>query len=70
MADVYRALVDADAVARRRAPTGKAQCRALLRRAARRAFRVSLTYDTPEVHGTSHGATDTHPGTFRAFLPR
>ncbi|MEW2162647.1 SRPBCC family protein [Streptomyces sp. NPDC007084] len=68
-AAVYRALLDADAVARWRTPDGmRAEVHAFDAREGG-AFRVSLTYDAPNATGKSEGRTDTYHGHFRELVP-
>jgi len=68
-AAVYRALLDADAVARWRVPDGMT---ARVHRFDAReggAFRVSLTYDVPTGTGKSDPRTDIYHGRFRRLVP-
>jgi uncharacterized protein YndB with AHSA1/START domain len=68
-AAVYRALVDADAIARWRFPDGmSAHVHAFDAREGG-AFRVSLTYDTPDATGKSSPHTDTYHGHFHTLVP-
>ncbi|HWS93891.1 MAG TPA: SRPBCC domain-containing protein [Mycobacterium sp.] len=61
---VYRALVDADAVAAWRVPDGMtATVHAFDARVGGR-FRVSLNYESPDAHGKTTAATDTYHGRF------
>ncbi|EMF57760.1 MULTISPECIES: SRPBCC family protein [Streptomyces] len=67
-ADVYRALVDADAIARWRVPDGmSAEVHEFDAREGGR-FRVSLTYDTPAGTGKSASHTDTYHGHFARLV--
>lgn len=66
---VYRALLDADAVARWRAPDGMTgRVHEFDAREGGR-FRVSLTYDDPGGAGKSEGRTDTYGGHFAELVP-
>jgi uncharacterized protein YndB with AHSA1/START domain len=66
---VYRALVDADAIARWRVPTGmSSHVHAFDAREGGR-FRVSLTYDVPAGTGKSASHTDTYHGHFAKLVP-
>ncbi|MFG2555802.1 SRPBCC domain-containing protein [Streptomyces sp. NPDC048581] len=68
-AAVYRALLDADAVARWRVPEGMtARVHAFDAREGG-AFRVSLTYDLPTGTGKSDAHTDTYHGHFVRLVP-
>jgi uncharacterized protein YndB with AHSA1/START domain len=68
-AAVYRALLDADAVARWRVPDGMtAQVHEFDGREGG-AFRVSLTYDLPTGTGKSDERTDTYHGRFVRLVP-
>ncbi|SDM30591.1 Uncharacterized conserved protein YndB, AHSA1/START domain [Streptomyces sp. cf386] len=68
-AAVYRALLDADAVARWRVPDGMtARVHAFDAREGG-AFRVSLTYDLPTGTGKSAPHTDTYHGHFVRLVP-
>ncbi|MFI0239897.1 SRPBCC domain-containing protein [Streptomyces sp. NPDC016845] len=63
-AAVYRALLDADAVAAWRTPDGmRGHVHTFEAREGGR-FRVSLAYDTPTATGKSDAHTDTYSGTF------
>lgn len=67
-AAVYRALLDADAVARWRVPDGmSARVHAFEGREGG-SFRVSLTYDVPTGTGKSDARTDTYHGRFVRLL--
>ncbi|OBF59332.1 polyketide cyclase [Mycobacterium sp. 852002-50816_SCH5313054-b] len=66
---VYRALIDADAVAAWRVPDGMS---ALVREFDARVggrFRVSLTYASPQRRGKTAAATDTYHGRFVELVP-
>lgn len=66
---VYRALLDADAVAAWRAPDGmSAQVHEFEAREGGR-FRVSLTYETKAAVGKSGAHTDTYHGHFARLVP-
>lgn len=68
-AAVYRALLDADAVARWRAPDDMRTEVHVFDAREGGAFRVSLTYDAPDATGKSRGRTDTYHGHFRELVP-
>jgi uncharacterized protein YndB with AHSA1/START domain len=66
---VYRALLDARAVARWMVPTGMtSQVHAFDAREGG-AFRISLTYDAPTGTGKTTAQTDTYHGRFRKLVP-
>jgi uncharacterized protein YndB with AHSA1/START domain len=66
---VYRALLDPDAIATWRVPTGMtSQVHEFEAREGGR-FRVSLTYRAPENSGKSTAHTDTYHGFFRRLVP-
>ncbi|MFM9455357.1 SRPBCC family protein [Streptomyces europaeiscabiei] len=68
-ADVYLALLDADAIARWRVPDGMSgQVHEFDPREGGR-FRVSLTYDAPTGTGKSASHTDTYHGHFAKLVP-
>ncbi|MFI6082950.1 SRPBCC family protein [Streptomyces sp. NPDC051217] len=68
-AAVYRALLDADAVARWRAPDGMStRVHEFDDREGGR-FRVSLIYDAPTDTGKSAAQTDTYHGHFERLVP-
>jgi uncharacterized protein YndB with AHSA1/START domain len=68
-AKVYRALLDADAVAKWRVPTGmSSQVHAFDPREGG-AFRISLTYDAPTGSGKTTAQTDTYHGHFVRLVP-
>jgi uncharacterized protein YndB with AHSA1/START domain len=63
-AEVFRALVDADAIASWRVPDNMhATVHSFDARPGGR-FRVTLTYDDPAAVGKTEGASDTYAGTF------
>ena len=68
-AAVYRALVDPDAVARWRFPTGMTPAVHEFDAREGGRFRVSLTYDAPTGTGKSSAQTDTYHGHFAALVP-
>ncbi|MGY0021793.1 SRPBCC domain-containing protein [Streptomyces sp. YJ-C3] len=66
---VYRALLDADAVAAWRTPAGmRGRVHEFDAREGGR-FRVSLTYDAPTATGKSDARTDTYHGSFVRLVP-
>jgi uncharacterized protein YndB with AHSA1/START domain len=66
---VYRALTDADAIARWRVPAGmRSHVHEFEAREGGR-FRVSLTYDAPDSAGKSAEHTDTYHGRFLSLVP-
>ena len=65
---VYRALLDAEAVERWRAPDGMTATVHVWEPVVGGSFRVSLTYDDPSRAGKSSPATDTYCGTFAELL--
>ena len=66
---VYRALLDADAVAVWMVPAGMtSQVHAFDPREGG-AFRISLTYDAPTATGKTTARTDTHHGRFVQLVP-
>ena len=68
-AAVYRALVDADAIARWRVPRGMTcEVHEFDAREGGR-FRVSLTYDVPTGTGKTAAHTDTYHGHFARLVP-
>ncbi|MET9556227.1 SRPBCC family protein [Streptomyces sp. NPDC006645] len=68
-AAVYRALLDADLVAKWRAPEGmSAEVHEFDGREGGR-FRVSLVYEAPTGTGKSGGRTDTYHGHFERLVP-
>jgi uncharacterized protein YndB with AHSA1/START domain len=66
---VYRALLDADAVARWRVPAGMTSRVHEFDAREGGTFRVSLTYDTPDNSGKSTAHTDTYHGHFSKLVP-
>jgi uncharacterized protein YndB with AHSA1/START domain len=68
-ATVYRALIDADAIAKWKVPTGMT-CH-VHAFAAREGgtFRISLTYDAPSAAGKTSGQTDRYHGRFVELVP-
>jgi uncharacterized protein YndB with AHSA1/START domain len=67
--EVYRALLDADAVARWRVPDGMTSTVHEFAPHEGGSFRVSLTYDAPDQAGKSSGQTDTYHGRFVELVP-
>ncbi|MEV4683142.1 SRPBCC family protein [Streptomyces kurssanovii] len=68
-AAVYRALLDADAVARWRVPEGMSSHVHEFDAREGGRFRVSLTYDAPAGTGKSVPHTDTYHGRFARLVP-
>jgi uncharacterized protein YndB with AHSA1/START domain len=68
-ADVYRALLDADAVRRWKVPDGMRSEIHIFEPREGGAFRVSLTYDAPTATGKTQGRTDTYHGRFVRLVP-
>ncbi|WP_345651470.1 SRPBCC family protein [Streptomyces siamensis] len=68
-AAVYRALLDAEAVARWRVPTGMRSEVHTFDAREGGLFRVSLTYDLPSAAGKSEAHTDTYHGHFAELVP-
>ncbi|NUT29206.1 MAG: polyketide cyclase [Streptomyces sp.] len=66
---VYRALLDADAVAKWRVPDGMTARVHHFDGTEGGAFRVSLTYDLPTGTGKSDAHTDTYHGRFVRLVP-
>lgn len=66
---VYRALVDADAIAGWRVPAGMSSHVHEFDAREGGRFRVSLTYDTPVGTGKSASHTDTYHGHFAKLVP-
>jgi uncharacterized protein YndB with AHSA1/START domain len=66
---VYRALLDADAIARWRVPDGMSSEVHEFEAREGGSFRVSLTYDAPDGTGKSAAHTDTYHGHFRTLVP-
>ena len=67
---VYRALLDADAVAQWRVPAGMSSHVHEFDAREGGSFRVSLTYDAPDAAGKSAAHTDTYHGHFVRLVPR
>lgn len=68
-ARVYRALIDAEAIARWRVPTGMTGQVHQFEAREGGAFRVSLTYDAPTGTGKTTSQTDTYHGHFVTLVP-
>jgi uncharacterized protein YndB with AHSA1/START domain len=68
-AAIYRALLDADAVARWRVPAGMTSYVHEFDAREGGSFRVSLTYTGPDGAGKSTEHTDTYHGRFRKLVP-
>jgi uncharacterized protein YndB with AHSA1/START domain len=66
---VYRALLDADAIARWKVPTGMTSHVHAFDAREGGAFRVSLTYDAPTGTGKTTAHTDTYHGRFVKLVP-
>jgi uncharacterized protein YndB with AHSA1/START domain len=66
---VYRALVDADAVAAWRVPGGMTAVVHVFDVRVGGRFRVSLTYESPQRQGKTVAATDTYHGRFVELVP-
>jgi uncharacterized protein YndB with AHSA1/START domain len=66
---VYRALVDADAIAQWRVPTGMSSHVHEFDAREGGSFRVSLTYDATDRAGKSAAHTDTYHGHFATLVP-
>jgi uncharacterized protein YndB with AHSA1/START domain len=66
---VYRALLDAEAIAKWRVPDGMRSRVHEFNGREGGAFRVSLTYDAPDRSGKSSSRTDTYHGYFRKLVP-
>jgi uncharacterized protein YndB with AHSA1/START domain len=66
---VYRALLDADAIARWRVPAGMSSQVHEFDPREGGAFRISLTYDVPGRAGKSASRTDTYHGHFVKLIP-
>ena len=66
---VYRALLDAEAIARWRVPDGMScEVHEFHAREGGR-FRISLTYDAPDAAGKTSARTDTYHGRFLRLVP-
>jgi uncharacterized protein YndB with AHSA1/START domain len=68
-AAVYRALLDANAVARWMVPTGMSSHVHVFEAREGGAFRISLTYDQPTGTGKTSAHTDTYHGRFVKLVP-
>lgn len=68
-AAVYRALLDAEAVATWRVPDGMTSHVHTFDPREGGAFRISLTYDTPDRAGKTSAHTDTYHGYFAQLIP-
>ena len=66
---VYRALLDADAIARWRVPDGMTSQVHEFDPREGGAFRVSLSYDAPGQAGKTESRTDTYHGHFARLIP-
>jgi uncharacterized protein YndB with AHSA1/START domain len=66
---VYRALVDAEAVAAWRVPDGMGAVVHEFDARVGGRFRVPLTYESPDRQGKSAGASDTYQGRFVELVP-
>ncbi|GAA2712251.1 SRPBCC domain-containing protein [Actinoplanes palleronii] len=66
---VYRALLDAEAIARWRVPSDMSSVVHEFEAWEGGAFRVSLTYDAPDGAGKTAGSTDTYHGRFVRLVP-
>jgi uncharacterized protein YndB with AHSA1/START domain len=67
--DVYRALLDADAIAQWRVPAGMSSQVHEFDPREGGTFRVSLTYDAPASTGKTAEHTDTYHGHFAKLVP-
>ena len=67
--EVYRALTDADAIARWRVPDGMTSHVHRFEAREGGEFRISLTYDVPDGSGKSTASTDTYSGRFLRLVP-
>jgi uncharacterized protein YndB with AHSA1/START domain len=67
--EVYRALLDADAVAHWRVPDGMSSTVHEFTPQEGGSFRVSLTYDAADQAGKSSAHTDTYHGRFVELIP-
>jgi uncharacterized protein YndB with AHSA1/START domain len=68
-AEVYAALVDADAVAQWRVPAGMTADVHVFDPRPGGAVRISLTYDAPDARGKTTAHTDTYRGRFVELVP-
>ena len=66
---MYRALIDADAVASWRVPDGMNAVVHVFDARVGGRFRVSLTYETPHGRGKTEARTDTYHGLFIDLVP-
>src|SRR4051794_317953 len=66
---IYRALLDANAIVKWRVPAGMSSHVHEFDAREGGAFRVSLTYDTPDAGGKSTAHTDTYHGRFLKLVP-
>jgi len=66
---IYRALLDADAIAKWRVPTGMSSRVHEFDVREGGSFRVSLMYDAPDGAGKSAESTDTYHGRFLKLVP-
>ena len=66
---IYRALLDADAIARWRVPDGMTSHVHEFDPQEGGSFRVSLTYDDPRSAGKTSAHTDTYAGNFDRLVP-
>jgi uncharacterized protein YndB with AHSA1/START domain len=67
--DIYRALLDADAIAQWRVPVGMSSHVHEFDAREGGSFRISLTYDAPAGTGKSGARTDTFHGRFVRLVP-
>jgi uncharacterized protein YndB with AHSA1/START domain len=68
-AAVYRALIDADAIAKWRVPEGMTSVVHEFDARVGGSFRISLTYDDPSRTGKTASRTDTYHGRFVRLVP-
>ncbi len=68
-ADVYRALIDAEAVGTWMVPNGMTSQVHEFEAREGGSFRISLTYDTPNGTGKTTAHTDTYHGRFVSLVP-
>jgi uncharacterized protein YndB with AHSA1/START domain len=68
-ADVYRALLDADAVQQWMVPDGMTSAVHVFDAREGGEFRISLTYDVPTMSGKTSAETDTFEGRFVRLVP-
>jgi uncharacterized protein YndB with AHSA1/START domain len=69
-ARVYRALVDANAIAQWKMPTGMTSHVHAFEGRDGGTFRISLTYDAPTGAGKTTAHTDTYHGRFVKLVPK